>query len=269
MMTDLGSGYWDDAPSGVPGFTNKQLREALEKSKKENPDSTFGASPSVDYGFGVNPSPPGGSEKEQPLLAINWKSWLEDWGFPSEVVNKLDSMARQYTPAQAELFARDAIMYLRGTDWHKQTFAGFAEGYKSGLFTDERQYRAYVQNANDLYQRFYKRNISTDELVSTFSKGYNPQRLANELEAVAYANANRNELQYLSGNFGEGRLDEEGLLSIGRQQAGISNALGTDLLNRVGQAQSRLRRIFEGTLATGTLRGTSVATGTNLSDIGR
>jgi hypothetical protein len=213
--------------------------------------------------------------KDQMVMAIDWRSWLTDWGFPTDVVNTLDSMARRYTPAQADLFARDAILYLRGTDWHKQTFVGFADAYKTGLVQDERQYRDYVTRANDLYKRYHGRDITSNELVSAFTSGYNPTRVEQELEGQAYVNANRNELQYLSGNFGEGRLSEDELTYLGRQQAGVGNALGQGLLLKVGQAQARLRRIFEGTLATSATSGpdgrvrVSGLSGITGNDIGR
>lgn len=260
------------APSVVKGFTNAELEAAIQKSYAANPDSTFGPSREVDYSLAMGPFGPdsGGAPAEPSEMTINWRTWLEDWGFPSDVINTLDRMARQYTPSQNELFAKEAIMYLRGTDWHKNTFVGFAEGYKSGLFADEKGYRMYTQGANDLAQRYYGRGISTPELLDNFKAGFNLDRYGRELDAGAFVNANRNDFQYLGGAFGEGRFSEDDLLSMGREKAGIGNALGQGLLNKVQQAQQRLARIFQGTLATGDMaKPQTSAAGTTLSDVGR
>lgn len=212
------------------------------------------------------------------IMAIDWRSWLTDWGFPSDLISTLDGMARRYTPAQAELFARDAILFLRGTEWHKKTFVGFAEGFNKGLFTDERGYRMYVNAANDSYKRYMGRDITTPELIGAFGSSWSPERVERELEAGAFVNANRNDLQYLGRNFGEGGAEgfsEDQLKAYGQQSVGIGNALGAGLVSKVAQAQQRLRRIFEGTLATPSLgvgpvgRISQAGSGSTLSDVGR
>lgn len=262
---DDGQGDTGNQPSVVAGYTNDELAAALAASHAANPNSAgLGPAPGVDYTAGT----PTANSSE---LALDWRSWLTDWGFPSDVIAKLDAMARQYTPAQADLFTRDAILYLRGTDWHKTTFVGFAEGFKSGLFVDEKGYRMYVQGANDLYNRNHGRNITTEELLANFGAGFDLNRLGGELDSAAWVKANRGDLQYAQGAFGEGaQFDEKELDALGDQRVGINNALGADLMVKVEKAQQRLRKIFEGTLAQSPMVPTSSASsGKTLADVGR
>lgn len=192
------------------------------------------------------------------------------------MINTLDAMAKKYAASQADFFVRDAILYLRGTDWHKKMFPGFSEGFRSGVIQNERDYRLYLNSVNDAYKRFFTRDITGEELKHAFTRGWRPERVEGELTAGAFVQANRGDIQYLLGAFDEGQQGEEGLLSLGRQQVGIGSALGQDLLRRVALAQLRLRRVFEGTLATpalgiedGRLTAPSLARGTLTPDIGR
>lgn len=208
---------------------------------------------------------------------VDWHSWLENWGFPPDVISKLDEMARLYPASRGDLFVRDAIYYLRGTDWHKQMFVGFSEAVRSGLLTDERQYRQYVNGVNDAYKRYLNRNITNEELTQMFNFAWDPTRVEGELAAGAYAQANEGDINYLFGAFDEGALTPEQLKNFGRQKVGIGNQQGNDLLRRVSLAQDRLRRVFEGTLATsalgvgptGRLASSSMNPGTLTPDIGR
>lgn len=209
---------------------------------------------------------------EEPV--IDWRSWLEDWGFDSQIIERLDGMSRRYDAAHSDMFVRDAVAYLRSTEWHKNMFVGFTEAVKSGLLTDERQYRQYVNGVNDAYKRYLGRDISSQELVESFRQAFDPQRVEGELQAGAYVKANRGDINYLFGAFDQGELSDDQLKSYGRQQVGIGNVQGQDLLSRVAKAQERLRRVFEGTLGTGSLtlqsgRLSSPSLSQNPSDIGR
>lgn len=260
------SGYIYDGGAGVlrsgtkygapdPWQVAAGLAPTESGATNSNPGTGAPAIPPPPTASAPTPGDPTPTGASAPIaeMAINWRSWLTDWGFPADVITALDGMARRYTPAQADLFSRDAILYLRGTEWHKKTFVGFSEGFNKGLFTDEKGYRMYVNSANDSYKRYMGRDITTNEMLAAFGSSWDPTRVDKELEAGAFVNANRNDLQYLSGFSGEGQLSEDQLKSYGQQQVGIGNTLGAGLQTKVAKAQERLRRIFEGTLATPSL----------------
>lgn len=186
---------------------------------------------------------------------VDWRRWLEDWGFPPEVVNELDRIFR--TDPDTARAAANALAYVRGTDWYRQTFPGIDNARRVGLIRDERDYerdyRAYVNEVNQLYRQQYGRDVTNDEIVRYLGEGVNLDIIGRRLAGEAYIGANRGDLQYLAGAFGEGRLSEEQLTALGRQQAGLGSLLGADLLRRIGMAEQRLRRVFEGQLASPSL----------------
>lgn len=205
--------------------------------------------------------------------AIDWRSWLTDWGFDADLIALLDALARKYTPEQSAAFTADALRVIRGHPWHQKMFPGYAAGFAKGLFEDEKGYRMWVNAANDSYRRYHGRDMTTAEMLEAFNSGWKADRLDAELSAGAWATANMGDLQYETGAFGDGgMMSEADIRQLGRQEKGIGNALGEGLQVKVAKAQQRLARIFQGSLGVNPnmkLGENVPGAGTTLADVGR
>lgn len=259
------------------GPTPEWLANAIANSIAQNPNAagTQGSQyPQFTYYAGSPAAGGGGGGGSTPSSnPLDWRSWLENWGFPTDVTNELDRIFRSYTDPSAASAA--ALAYIRGTDWYAKTFPGINEGKKLGVVSDERSYRSYVNDLNQLYRRYYNRDITGQEVAQLLGQGKDQSIVNRELIGRGFINANRNDIQYLLGAFGEGRLTEDQLTALGQQQAGLDNMIGQDLQARLDKARQRLQRVFQGalatpslSLATGRLSAPSLLGGTNTPDVG-
>lgn len=180
---------------------------------------------------------------------FDWRAYLTNWGFPPDVVNELDSIFRRYNdPSQAQAAA---LAYIRGTDWYKTTFAGIQDGIKNGVIGDESDYRAYVNQLNQYYQRYQGRNVTTSEVAQYLQQGWSTGQVDQHFQGQAYIAANKNDIQYQLGAFdSQGRATDAQLNALGDQAGGLDNALGPAVQKRIALAQQKLQRIFQGQLAT-------------------
>lgn len=216
-------------------------------------------------GLGANAAaPPGGSSGggggggsggggtggvDPTALASDWyKAFFSGYQLPPDVQQNILNLLTKYAsdPATAQTLAQQ---YLRGTDWFKTTFPGFAEGVSNGLYTDETGYRNYLNAYNNVYNQYLGRHISGDETAALLKEGVNPSILANRFQGQAYVNANRNDIQYLTGNFDTGQLNKDELTALGNEKAGIDTQLGQQLALKVANAAQRMQGVFEGRLA--------------------
>lgn len=176
------------------------------------------------------------------------KAFFGQYNLPADVQAQLASLLKQYAADPATGVAL-AQQYLRTTDWYQTTFPGFSQGVAAGLFTDETGYRNYLNQVNQSYNNYLGRHVSGDEVRAYLTQGVDPTTVGKYLQGDAYVAANRNDLQYLAGNFGDGRLSDQDLQSYGREQSGIDTASGQKLQAAIGRAQQRLTSIFGGSLA--------------------
>lgn len=151
--------------------------------------------------------------------------------------------------------AAQAIAYIRGTQWHKDTFVGFQEGFKFGLFGDEAGWRQYENAAQLYYKQYLNRNADKNEIGAWIRLGLNPVTVGQKIAGQAWTGSlSAQEAQQLLGQFGSGRLDQSGLLALGEQQAGLDSAVGSSIARQLDLAQRRAQRIFEGALASPSLQ---------------
>lgn len=177
------------------------------------------------------------------------KAFFGQYDLPADVQAQLTSLLKQYA-ANPDIALALAQQYLRTTSWFQATYPGFNQGVAAGLFTDETGYRNYLNQVNQAYNNYLGRHISGDELKNYLSQGLDPNTIGKYLQGDAYVNANRNDIQYLAGNFGDaGQLSDTELQSYGREQAGVDTAAGQKLQAAIGRAQQRLTTIFGGTAA--------------------
>jgi hypothetical protein len=216
-------------------------------------------------------------------------NWLGIPGLPQDIINRIDAIFRDGGPNAAER----AVAYLRTTPWHQQTYYGFAQGALKGLWGSEAEYMGWKGGVNAAYRRYMGRDATNDELLSfadagwgvgeigqrlEFSAGfkelfrrYNGREatqeeinayygsggsldvLGRKFEGRAIVGAERPDLQYVTGAFDTGQLSEEELTAYGEQKAGLGSTLGVNIMTRVQKAMERVNRVFQGTLATGSL----------------
>ena len=225
--------------------------------------------PPPETGVGVTPPGATGPTDYSGLLGIA--------GLPADVAAQVTALFRSTAdPNQA---AALALAYVRGTPWYATTFVGINEGIKAGLFTDERGYRSYRNALDQTYRQWTSGALTQEALHAALGEGVSPDVVDRRFQGRAYADANRQELQLVSGAFGENVYDAQGNLTrqsrltepevqaYGQQKAGLGTPGGTGMLieRQLGQAFQRMQRAFEGVAASPQLgltsRGTLFAPG--------
>lgn len=221
----------------------------------------------------------GGGGAAAPALPTNppldWHAYLTNWGFTSDIVTELDRIFRTYSdPSQA---SAAAIAYVRGTDWYATTFPGIQAGMKLGVISDEASYRAYTNQLNDLYHRYYNRDVTGADVTAALTSGFSVQHVDAHFQGQAYVSANKSDIQGALGAFdSQGVATDDQLSALGDQQAGLDNLLGPEVQRRIDLAKQKMAGVFQGTLANpslsvtkqGKLSAPSLGGGTNPTDIG-
>ena len=200
----------------------------------------------------LGPSSDGSTDTSNSTPSDWYKAFFANYGLPPDVQSNILDILKKYAsdPATAQALS---TQYLRGTDWYKTTFPGFSEGVNNGLFTDETGYRNYLNAFNNIYNQYLGRHISGDETAALLKEGINPSTLANRFQGQAYIQANKPEIQYLSGAFGNGQLTPDQLSALGNENAGIDTAQGQLQQKILQKAQQVYGKLFQGSLATPSL----------------
>lgn len=206
--------------------------------------------------------------------AGDWEAYITNYGFPPDVVAELRRIF-QNTPDVQSAQAQ-ALAYIRGTPWYEQTFPGIKDAIKMGIISDERDYRNNMNTFNQVYRQYTGRDLTAQEYAAALREGITAETAARRFQGAANVAAYGNDWQYLAGAFGQGRLSEADLKAQGEQQAGISTPRGTFLDKALQQAEQRMRRAFEGVLATPGFSQSATGrilspglSGGNIGDIGR
>jgi hypothetical protein len=213
-----------------------------------------------------------GSSPSDGKPPLDWRAYLADWGFDQDVVDGLDKIFRTYTNVDQAQAA--ALAYIRGTQWYARTFPGIGAGIKAGLIGDEAGYRAYVNQLNQVYRRYYNRDVTSQEVADALGRGVTSGAIDSHLQGQAYIAANKGDIQYQLGAFDEnGPATEAELSAYGDQLAGLSNMIGPQLQNRLDKARARLQAIMQGSLAAPSFRlldsgRLATASGTGKPDVG-
>lgn len=263
-------------------LTEAEMQALIAKSNAANPGAsmTYGVDANGNVIPGVSPqtdpSTPAGRTEGTPATdpPIDWHAYLSDWGFDTDMMNELDRIFKVYSdPNQA---AAAGLAYIRGTDWYAQHFAGIGDAIKNGLVADEAGYRAYLNDANQYYRRFYGRDISTGELAAYFKKGYTSTNIGQHLRGEGAVTAEKGDIQYALGAFGDDttQATPDQLSQYGDQVGGLDNLVGQQLQAKLDKAKARLNAVFQGTLGTpalnvvnGRLTSPSLAGGTTVGDV--
>lgn len=238
------------APVLPPGVTQADI----DASNAANPNAA-GANGSLFTA--TTPMPPqysgdttGSTTSDQPQ---DWSATLGIYGLPPDVqakVNQIFSSTSDVNQATAL-----ALAYIRGTDWYAQTYPGITQGIQNGTVTNEADYRNYVNQMNQLYQQYYGRAPTSEEITGYLQQGYNSQYVGKIFQGQAYVQANRGDIAYTTGAFapGQGPMSEGDMQALGKEQAGIDTPLGQIQQKILAKASQIQQRIQTGTLATPSL----------------
>lgn len=178
----------------------------------------------------------------------DWSSYLGMFGLPADVLKEINAIF-QKTPDIGQAVVR-AQAYVRGTPWYAQTYPGIREAIAKGIVRDEQDYRRKQNEFDQVFRQWTSNGITTSQYAQFLKEGVDAATVERRFAGDAFANAGRNDWQYLAGNFGEGRLSDDDVKALGRQQAGLGSARGINLQSMLEKAQQRLQRVSEGTLAT-------------------
>lgn len=128
--------------------------------------------------------------------------------------------------------------------------AGLAASGASGESADQRLLNL-VQSAgsyNAVSQQYTGSPIARGVLEGFYNQGVSATQYAHQQAGSAYANANRGDIQQVSGSFGQGLLSDEQLQQLGQESTGYDTPQGADLLAQFQKAQQRLAGVFRGVL---------------------
>lgn len=259
------SGVSNLGPSGLPGTYDSQGRLIPGQSGGSG-TSTGGAPPSI-----VPTTGPASTAAGGPGLpgaggaapAQDYAGFLGFFGLPADIQTYVNGLFQKYDITQAIPIA---LAYIRGTPWYAKTYPGIQAGISKGLFVDERGYRDYLNQADQLSQRFLGHQATVDDISGALNAGVDINTYGKRLEAGAYINANRNDIQALEGAFGDtprpatgvdlagntygaNQFTQTELEKLGEQQVGLTSTAGYALQAKLQKAAQRMQTIFQGTLA--------------------
>lgn len=202
--------------------------------------------PQHGYGVGNNPYQSGSASP------ADWSSYLGMYGLPADVQRELNAIfARTPDVSQATQLA---LAYVRGTDWYRVTYPGIQEAIAKGIVKNEADYRAQMNAFNQVYRQYMNgQDLTAGQFAEYLREGVSLDTVGRRFQGAALVNTYGGDWQYLSGAFGDGRLEGNELKALGEQSAGLDSELGLRIQRRLQQAQERIRTVFSGTLATGKL----------------
>lgn len=104
---------------------------------------------------------------------------ITGWGLPPDLAAQMQQML-------AQGYSVDEILaYIRGTPWYAQTYPGIQQGISLGLIGNESDYRSYLNQANQLYRRYYGRDITSDEMAGLLASGASLGFIGEQLQTSA------------------------------------------------------------------------------------
>ncbi len=193
-------------------------------------------------------SPGSVAPKTSASAPVDWSSLLGIYGLPSDVQAKVNAIFAQTSDVnQATILA---MAYVRGTPWYAQTYPGIGEGIAKGVVSNEADYRAYVNQLQQLNKQYYNTDISSQQVSDYLKSGYSVGHVGQLFQGHAYAQANANDVNYLLGAFGDGRPSTNDLETLGQENAGLDSVMGQKLQTALSKANQKFQAVFSGSAAT-------------------
>jgi hypothetical protein len=195
---------------------------------------------------GSSTTPPAGPDWAQ--------TYFGSMGLPADVIQKVDDIFRQYDDPQTA--AQFALAYIRGTPWYATTYPGIKEGISKGVIGNEQDYRGYLNQVNQLAQRYLGRAISSAELGSYLTQGLSVDTIGRQYAGLADVMANYKDYRYYLGAFGDTedqKPSTDDMRAYGEEKNGLDSALGQHVSRAMSIALQRYQKLFSGDLATPSL----------------
>lgn len=193
------------------------------------------------------PAPPQTAPDDSSPAPTDWSSVLGIYGMPPDIAAKVGQIFADNPDVNQAILL--ALAYIRGTDWYKQTYPGIAAGMANGLVSNERDYRAYVNEVKQYYEQYLGRDPTADEITQYMTNGTSAAIVGKTLEGNAYAQAYKPDIEYYAGAFGTGQLNQQQLDQYGQEKVGLGSQGGYALQNMIDQAIQRYKGAFAGNLA--------------------
>jgi hypothetical protein len=244
------SGIYGGYPTTGGGETGTQGPAPYDPGSPVPPGSGGGSGSGTTYPVPVPPYDPDTGTFDS---GTDWAAaYFGSLGLPADIVKKVNDIFKKYPDTNQAI--QFALAYIRGTSWYAQTFPGIQYGIQHGLIADERDYLQYVTAMDSLAQRYWGRNISSEEIASFLFSGKTPDIVGREYAGLANIMAYSGEYNYYLGAFGEGgRPSDAEMKALGEEQAGLDSPLGQKLKRSLDAALQRYSKLFEGTAGTPSL----------------
>lgn len=181
----------------------------------------------AEQGAGTATNPTTGAAGGTSDGTIDWENVLGDYGLPPDVIAQLNVIWKA-AAGDVNKAVTLAQAYVRGTDWYKATYPGIDQGENAGLFGDERGYRAYQNQINQLYSQYFGRLATSAEVSGYIMKGQAASQVANQLQSQAAQGTITDPLKAL--------FTPDELKALTDEQAGIDTALGQQILQKANLA---------------------------------
>lgn len=102
---------------------------------------------------------------------------------------------------------------------------------------------------NSVYHQYTGAGVSRQEVQDAYTNGVSATTVGQQFAGKAYVDANKGDIQYTAGAFGDGQLSDDQLKSFGEEQTGIDTPMGQQLNTAYQKALTRLHGAFQGVLA--------------------
>lgn len=193
----------------------------------------------------------GSSKPSSPEVSVDeptdWASYLGLFGLNDEAMAAINAVKRT---GNIQIDSANILNALRQTQWYRDTYPGIAEAIARGIVSNEADYRQKKNEFDQVYQQNYGRAITNQEYADFLKQGYSADIVNRQIQGDKYINANRNDIQYAAGNFGDtGQYSNDQLKEVGRNKAGLGTQNGVNLQAQLDKAIARAQRVFQGTLA--------------------
>lgn len=235
----------------VPNTTDSSLQGAEGSAggaAGRAQEGSGGADNSAGVTASAPASPPPATTGAASGASGDFSSMLGIYGLPPDVQNEVNQIFAQ-TSDVTEATAL-ALAYVRGTAWYAQTYPGIQAGISNGLINNEADYRAYVNQIDQLSQQYTGQQATAAQIAGYITSGYNPSYVGNLFQGQATVAANSPQWQYESSQFGTGPLTGAQQTALGNEKSGIDTSLGQTLQNNLNNSLTRLTKAFNGVVAT-------------------
>lgn len=178
-----GKGYYAEGePSILASMAHNAVNKAVAVTAAK--ETAQGAVQNVGEPPAAPAKPQGQASAATPDTAVDWRAYLSEFGgMPDNLVDEIEAVYKRTSDIQQTVAIAQAI--VRGSEWYSQHFPGIQDGINKGLYSDERGYRAYQNQLDQLYLQYYGRPSTPAEVATASRSGKSMSQIANGLQSAA------------------------------------------------------------------------------------